>query len=83
MAGTWGTCSLTVEEIIAKYPADWQKFKDNEDMATHNSPLFMALYEHWSANGEMPYGTMKARDGDPDQWIANKLEDYLYEKDGY
>ena len=24
---------------------------------------------------EMPYGTMKARDGDPVEWIMNKLDD--------
>ena len=26
---------------------------------------------------EMPYGTAKARTGDPDEWIFNKLEDLL------
>jgi hypothetical protein len=24
-------------------------------------------------SGEMPYGVMKARDGDPDVWIADRL----------
>ena len=24
---------------------------------------------------DMPYGTQKARDGDPDEWIMNRLED--------
>jgi len=35
---------------------------------------FDELYEYFTENGEMPYGTAKARDGDPYQWIANKLE---------
>ncbi len=26
---------------------------------------------------EMPYGTAKARDGDPYEWVAQKLDDYL------
>jgi hypothetical protein len=26
-------------------------------------------------SGEMPYGVMKARDGDPDVWIADRLYD--------
>lgn len=31
------------------------------------------LFEHFASNGEMPYGTMKARDGDPYLWIADRL----------
>lgn len=30
------------------------------------------LYTHFS--NEMPYGTLKARTGDPYQWIANKMD---------
>lgn len=33
---------------------------------------FNRLCEYFS--DEMPYGTMKARDGDPYIWLANKLE---------
>lgn len=32
------------------------------------------LFEYFLSTGEMPYGTAKARDGDPYVWIANKLE---------
>ena len=31
------------------------------------------VYTHFQE--EMPYGTQKARDGDPDEYIYNKLED--------
>lgn len=35
-----------------------------------NEPDFnLALFEWWQANGDMPYGVQKARDGDPDQWM--------------
>ena len=27
-------------------------------------------------DGGMPYGTQKARDGDPDQWLAEALEEF-------
>ena len=30
------------------------------------------LYDHFC--GDMPYGTQKARDGDPDQWLADHPE---------
>lgn len=31
------------------------------------------LFDHYTSNGEMPYGVAKARTGDPDQWIAERL----------
>jgi hypothetical protein len=31
------------------------------------------LFEHFCDNGEMPYGTAKARDGDPMEWISKRL----------
>ena len=35
--------------------------------------LMQDLYTHFQE--QMPYGTQKARDGDPDEYIYNKLED--------
>lgn len=32
------------------------------------------LYEHFI--GDMPYGVAKARTGDPDQWIAEHVEEW-------
>ena len=37
-----------------------------------NPELESKLYDYFA--GEMPYGTMKARTGDPDQWLHAKLE---------
>jgi hypothetical protein len=31
------------------------------------------LFEHYLDLGEIPYGTAKARTGDPFQWISDKL----------
>lgn len=31
------------------------------------------LFDYFCNNGEMPYGVAKARTGDPDQWIADRL----------
>lgn len=36
--------------------------------------LYDQLYEYYLSIGEMPYGTAKARDGDPYQWISDRLE---------
>lgn len=37
--------------------------------------MYDALYDYYTENGEMPYGTAKARDGDPADWIENKLDE--------
>lgn len=31
------------------------------------------VFDHFCNNGEMPYGTAKARDGDPTEWIEARL----------
>jgi hypothetical protein len=33
------------------------------------------LFEYYLNNHEMPYGVAKARTGDPDQWICDRLEE--------
>ena len=58
--------------ILAKHPEEVAKMKQMGDMDT-NSELYMELYSYYS--DEMPYGTQKARDGDPVEWIMNKLDD--------
>jgi hypothetical protein len=54
-----------------------------EDVATFTATGEVApetmqrLYEHFLNNGEMPYGVAKARTGDPDFWIYDRLaEEY-------
>lgn len=41
---------------------------------TEDDELYDELYEHFIAEGEMPYGIAKARSGDPSEWIYNQLE---------
>jgi hypothetical protein len=46
----------------------------HKDIDQLDDPILMQdLYTHFQE--EMPYGTQKARDGDPDEYIYNKLED--------
>ena len=35
----------------------------------------MDLYSYYLDSGEMPYGTAKARDGDPVEFIMDRLDD--------
>ena len=38
-------------------------------------PVYDSLYDYYVDSGEMPYGTMKARDGDPCEWITYRVAD--------
>ena len=38
-------------------------------------PIYDSLYDYYVDSGEMPYGTMKARDGDPCEWITYRVAD--------
>jgi hypothetical protein len=41
----------------------------------YGSEAFGKLYEYFAFEAcEMPYGTAKARDGDPETWILERLE---------
>ena len=58
----------TVKKILIKHNAlhlDIDQIDDSE--------LMFDLYGHFQE--QMPYGTQKARDGDPDEFIYDKLED--------
>ena len=55
-----------VKAILKKHNA---LNKDIEDL--DDPKLQEDLYEYFQS--DMPYGTAKARDGDPDEWIADRL----------
>ncbi len=60
---------LTPEEIkhMPLYIGGYLDFYDTSE--------YNKLYEYFAfKTGEMPYGTAKARDDDPDSWILDKLE---------
>ncbi len=42
--------------------------------------LYERCFEHYCNNGEMPYGTAKARTGDPYEWVLEKLEVLISEQ---
>ena len=63
-----------VKAIMAKHPQDVAKMKQVGDIDTE-SELYKDLFGYYMDSGEMPYGTMKARDGDPVEWIMNRLDD--------
>ena len=39
------------------------------------TPVYDELFGYYMDSGEMPYGVMKARDGMPDEWIWNRVQE--------
>ena len=57
----------TVKNILIKHNVLNKEIEDLDD------PILMEdLYNHFQE--DMPYGTQKARDGDPDEFIYDALE---------
>jgi len=59
-------------DIMKKYPEEAKKLK-NGSFDFYGSDLYNELIDYYA--DEMPYGTMKARDGDPMEWLDSKLDD--------
>jgi len=69
---------LTTEEI-AQAKA-WVEGREPEALSFEQGPVWDKLYTHYAfdvpeIDGGMPYGTAKARDGDPYNWMQDRLEE--------
>ena len=63
-----------VMAILKKYPQETKKMQMSGDlMDIYDTDLYMDLFDYFSE--EMPYGTQKARDGDPVQYMSDELDD--------
>ena len=61
-----------VMAIMAKHPQDVERMKEAGEI-NMASGLYTALFRYYQE--EMPYGTQKARDGDPHEFIMDRLDD--------
>lgn len=64
----------TLQHILDRFKHEVKSFEEGGDL---DDDLYDALYDYYSNNGEMPYGTMKARTGDPYEWITDRLDQEL------
>jgi hypothetical protein len=60
----------TKEMKMDKVHSAIQRTRENEFLTDED---FETLFEYYSHNGEMPYGTQKARTGDPYEWIIDEV----------
>lgn len=61
----------TLQHILDRFKHEVKNFEDGGEL---DDDLYDALYDYYSNNGEMPYGTMKARTGDPYEWVTDRLD---------
>jgi len=64
----------TIDHILNRFKHEVKKFEQAGDL---DDDLYHALFDYWNDAGEIPYGTQKARDGDPMEWVAKNLESHL------
>jgi len=63
---------MLLKEIIAKHQIDVDLFVNGSDLSEE---LYDDLFEYYAFTvAEMPYGTAKARTGDPFKWITERFE---------
>ena len=59
--------------VMAKHPEATKKLLQSQDlMDIYDDELYLDLFDYFSE--EMPYGTQKARDGDPVQYMQDELD---------
>ena len=61
-----------LQTILRAHAKDYKAFKDGTHDLLDLPKLYDALINHWQT--DMPYGVLKARSGDPYEWIANRLD---------
>ena len=64
----------TLGHILSRFKNEVKRFEAGEDL---DNDLYYALFDYYSDAGEMPYGVAKARDGDPYEWITDRLDQEL------
>jgi hypothetical protein len=68
----------TLEHIKDTFRRDVKDFTQTGNMS---EPLYDALYDYYF--DDMPYGTKKARDGDPYEWISDRFADDIGLAEGW
>jgi hypothetical protein len=65
-----------LEKICEKYRETLIALRETGEF--DDLDAYESFYEYFATtNGEMPYGTAKARTGDPDQWIYTRLQNLI------
>jgi hypothetical protein len=64
----------TWDHLLDRFRHEVEQFRQGSDL---DRDLYDALFDYYSQHGAMPYRVQKAKDGDPHQWVSNRLADDL------
>ena len=64
----------TFDHVLSKFKHEVKNFEAGGDL---DNDLYEALFDYYSDLGEIPYGVAKARDGDPYEWVTQRLHSDL------
>jgi len=73
MAGIGRGEKEEVQQILDRNRESYDAILGGEDLITFGK-LYRELISYYMSNGEMPYEVAKAREGDPEQWIMDRLD---------
>ena len=73
MAGIGRGEKEEVQKILDQNAESYQAVLAGEDLITFGK-LYRELLSYYMSNGEMPYAVAKAREGDPEAWIMDRLD---------
>lgn len=68
-----------LDHILNRFKNEVKRFQAGDEL---DDDLYMALYDYYMDQGEIPYGVAKARDGDPYQWVEDRLASYIGIEEG-
>ena len=68
----------TLDHILKRFTKEVADFEAGGEI---DDDLYHALYDYYF--DDMPYGTKKARDGDPYEWVSQRLADELGVNEGW
>ena len=64
----------TLSHIMDRFKHEVDQFEKGGDL---DNDLYYALFDYYSDHGEIPYGIAKGRDGDPFEWVTDRLDQEL------
>lgn len=65
-----------LQNIINAFPEDVNQFIEHGELDECGS-FYDSLFYFYSTSGDMPYSVVKARDGDPLEWVSDQLSNFL------
>jgi hypothetical protein len=69
----------TIDHVLNRFKHEVRNFEATGDL---DDDLYHALEDYYSDNGDMPYGVMKNRTGDPYKWVSDRLAKHLGMNEG-